>query len=119
MPEVIVEDLPQDQQSPGSPAVAVQTDPVEHLALAERYGIDSANKEESGKLAEIWGYAKGLSESKEITDVIWQVMHLEQMLGAPRLGESRLDRLYRFSKLKRHESQIQEELKGVAIGSSL
>lgn len=111
--EFITEDLPQTDQPADSPAGSTQTDTVQHLLIANRFNIDSPSKEESGKLAEIWDHAKSLSKTGDLQDVIWQVVHLEQVLGAPRLGESRLDRLYRYAKLKRQESYVQEELKRV------
>jgi len=46
---------------------------------------------------------------------MWQVVHLEGIMGAPRLGESRIDRLYRYAKLRRQERQIQSELKSVTL----
>jgi hypothetical protein len=72
-------------------------------------------KEEEGKLAEVWALAQTTAKSENIQDVIWEVIHLEGVLGSPRLGESRLDRLYRYAKLKRQEAQIQQELRDVAI----
>lgn len=116
MAEIIVEDLPsQDIQSPQASA---RSDEISHLALSGRFNITDANKEEEGKLAEIWAYAKGVAKSENIPDVIWEVVHLEGVLGAPRLGESRLDRVYRYCKLKRQERAIQSELRGVAGVSS-
>lgn len=108
--EIQVEDLPkQDTQAEVDPTV----EPTEHLALLQHFNIDIPNKQETGKLQEIWEYGKKMSKSGDIQDVIWQVMHLERTLGAPRLGESRLDRLYRWAKLKRQETRIAEELKSV------
>jgi len=112
--EITVEDLPEDSLQTQSPQSAARSDSVAHMALADRFNVSNPTKEEEGKLAEIWAHAQGLAKSENIQDVIWEVIHLEGMLGAPRLGESRLDRLYRYAKLKRQESYIQEELKGVA-----
>lgn len=88
--------------------------PIGHLSIAKRFNIDTPNNEENKKLMEIYEHVKSLSKTGDIDDIIWQVVHLEGVLGAPRLGESRLDRLYRYAKLKRQERQIQEELKNVA-----
>ncbi|MCA9313734.1 hypothetical protein KDA08_05495 [Candidatus Saccharibacteria bacterium] len=111
--DVQVEELPQEQKTQ-SPQATARTDNVAHYALADRFGIVNANKEEDGKLAEIWAFAQGQAKSENIPDIVWEVVHLEGVLGSPRLGESRLDRLYRYCKLKRQESAIQNELKGVA-----
>jgi hypothetical protein len=105
--------------SPQTPQPAMPSTPAPHLVLANRFEIDSPSKNEDNKLREVWDYARSQSNTKDSQDVLWQVIHLEGLLGAPRLGESRLDRLYRYCKLKRQESQIQSELKNVAVGSSL
>ena len=115
---IIVEDLPENQ-GPTSAIPAHSTDSIEHIAIASRFNADPDNKEDNKKLAEIWQFAKGKSNSQEINDLIWEVMHIESILGAPRLGESRLDRVYRYCKLRRQESIIQQELKNVATSGSL
>jgi hypothetical protein len=111
---IITEEVASDSPIQSPQAVA-RSQPIAHLALAPRFNIDSPNKTEDGKLAEIWAYAQGVAKSDNIPDVIWEVMHLEGVLGAPRLGESRLDRLYRYAKLKRQEAQIQRELRNVVV----
>lgn len=117
MANVIVEDLPKDQQKPSEPQELVSApDSVEHLILSQRFELESPSKTEDGKLREIWHFAKGKSPTKDIPDVMWQVMHLESIIGPPQLGESRLDKLYRYCKLRRQEAQIQSELK--TIGGS-
>lgn len=114
MTDIIVEDLPESEQPVQSPLAAAKDNPVSHLALAPRFNIDMPTKQEESKLAEIWAYAQSVAKSEDIQDVIWEVIHLESVLGAARLGESRLDRLYRFAKLKRQEAQIQSELQNVS-----
>lgn len=109
-----IEDLPESSQPIQSPVAAARDNQVSHLALAPRFQITDPSKEEEGKLAEIWAYAQGVAKSESIQDIIWEVMHTENVLGSPRLGESRLDRIYRYCKLRRQEKQIQEELKGVS-----
>jgi hypothetical protein len=116
--DIGVENIP-GSYHPEAAAPSMQADSVQHMAIAKRFNIDIPTKEEEGKLKEVWNYARKLSESSDIPDVIWQIVHLEGVLGAPRLGESRLDRLYRYAKLRRQEAQIQEELKSVALGSHL
>ena len=110
--EITVEDVA--TPTTPSPQAAARTDGVAHLALASRFEITDANQAEDNKLAEVWAYAQGMAKSPEISDVMWEVIHLEGVLGAPRLGESRLDRLYRYTKLKRQEAKIQEDLKNVS-----
>lgn len=83
------------------------------MSIARRFNIDTPTKEEEGKLIEIWQHGKSLSKTGDIQDVMWQIMHLQRTLGAPRLGESPLDKVYRWAKLKRQQADIEEELKVV------
>lgn len=112
MTEIIVEDLPVEDGAT-TPQPATNVDAVEHLTLAPSFRIDSPSKEESNKMAEVWAFGKELSKTKEIHDIIWQVKHLMLTLGAPTPGESSLDRIYRYAKLRRQERMIQEELKRI------
>lgn len=106
---------PLDNQQPTqSPLAAARSDPIAHMALAPRLNIDAPSDDDNKKLAEVWAYAQGVAQTNDIQDTIWEVIHLEGVLGAPRLGESRLDRLYRYAKLKRQEAQIQSDIRGVA-----
>lgn len=118
--EVTVEDLPQGQRPPVQPSEPqTAAKPVMHLAIAERFNIDIPTQEEDKKLQEVWNHVSELSDTKEISDIMYQTMHLEQTLGAPKLGETRLDKLYRYVKLRRQERQIQEELSDVSISGGL
>lgn len=112
--EITSEELPNNQVTPSLQAQA-RSEPVAHMALASRFNVTDANEAENNKLAEIWAYASGMAKSGDIQDILWEVIHLENTLGAPRLGESRLDRLYRFAKLKRQEAEIQRNLQDVAL----
>lgn len=112
-----IEDLPNNQIQ--SPQASARSEPIVHMALAPRFNIDLPTEQENKKMAEIWALAAQTAKSNDIQDVIWEVIHLEGVLGAPRLGESRLDRLYRYAKLKRQESEIQSQLRNVALGPNL
>lgn len=109
MEEIEVETIDQPQIA----STAEVPNPVAHLAIANEFGVESPSKEEEKKLMEIWEHGKSLSKTGDMHDIIWEIMHLSRSLGAPRLGESRLDRIYRYAKLKRQERAIQEELRHV------
>lgn len=109
--EVIVEDLPNNQES--SPEPSQNVDSVNHLILASHFDISSPSKEDENKLRTIYEHGLTLSKTGEPHDVLWQVMNLRRSLGAPRLGESSLDRVYRWSKLKAQQNHIEQELKNV------
>jgi len=111
--DIQVEEIPKDEKPALGAEPAILTDPVEHLSISRHFNVDTPNKEEDGMLREVWAHGKAMSELGSIPDVIWQIMHVEQTLGAPKLGESRLDRVYRYAKLRRQEQMIQEQLHNV------
>lgn len=121
MVDVIVEDIPESEQTPEikSPQAAAREDAVSHLALAPRFNLSNPDKQDEAKLAEIWAYAKNIANSDNIPDIVWEVIHLEGVIGSPRLGESRLDKLYRYVRLRRQEAQIKTELKNVTNSPDL
>ncbi len=108
--DVVVEDI--DGADPI--ASRANPNPVEHLAIAERFNISTPTKEEDEKLATIWGYVKSKGGERGISDVIWDVINMEQTLGSPRLGETRIDKLYKYVKLRIDEARIQGLLKDVS-----
>lgn len=115
---VQVEDLPDDKPQ-ASQVTETAHETTEHMAIAKRFNLDAPTKQEEQMLKEIWEYAKGLSKIGDSSDIIWQVINLEGIIGAPQIGSSRLEKLYQYAKLRRQERQIQEEIKHVASGSHL
>lgn len=110
---IIIEELPAENKPPESPSAPVHTEGIEHLIIASHFNIDTPNKTEDGKLREIWEHARSLSKVGSAQDIIWQIINLQRSLGAPRLGESPLDKVYRWAKLKRQQQHIEEELRNV------
>lgn len=111
--EIQVEDLPANEnQKPTAPA-STTSEPIEHLVMARHFNIDLPTKEEEGKLREIWEHGRTLSKTGDMQDIIWQLTHLQRTMGAPRLGESPLDKIYRWAKLKRQQAHIEQELESV------
>jgi len=111
MSDIIVEEIPQEERDDKVASPATQTDNIEHLILAPQFRIDAPSSDEKNKLAEVWQLGKSLSKTGATHDVIWQVKHLMMTLGAPTPGESSLDRIYRYAKLKRQIRQAETELK--------
>lgn len=115
--DVIVESIP-DQDNVKQPTTRAATG-VEHMAIAERFNITTPTKEESEKLSSIWSYVKQQGEERSIPDIVWDVISLEQKIGSPKIGESRLDKLYRYVNLRVQEARIQEELRNVSGSHNL
>lgn len=113
MPDIIVEDIPQEEQPNSSPTVvSSKPDEVEHLAIANRFNLTSpVTKEDNEKLQTIWSYVKQKGGERPIQDIIWDVINLEGVIGSPHLGETRLDKLYKYVRLRLNEARIQEQLK--------
>lgn len=111
----------EDVGSPTQPSLPTHQDidPTEHLAIAHRFNIQLPTKEESSKLKTIWDYVKQQGDERPIGDIVWEVINMEQKLGAPSLGETRLDKLYRYVKLRVQESRIQEELRDVSASVNI
>lgn len=111
-----IEDIPQNEQPHKNiTTVPAQTDSVEHLAIAERYNIGIPTKEENEKLQTIWSWVKQKGGERPIQDVIWDVINLEGTIGSPNLGQTRLDKLYKYVKLRINEARIQEQLKNTVM----
>lgn len=117
--DIQVEDVGTPTSDPQSPQGHARAGEIAHLALGNRFGIVNANSDEDGKLAEIWAYARSMAQSDNIPDIMWEVVHLEGVLGAPKLGQTRLDKLYRYTKLKRQEAALQAELRDVSTPTHL
>ena len=113
--EIKVEKIPRAEQTPGTkdikPSSGVK--PVEHLALSNYFHIDTPTKEEDEKLKTIWDFGRGLTESGDKLDIIRELMHLEQTLGAPKYWQSRIGRLARYAELKKQHALLEEQLRDV------
>ena len=110
--DITVESVPETPQSVTT--VGSNPNPIEHLAIAERFNIDHPTKQEDEKLATIWDYVKAQGGERSMSDVIWDVINLELTLGSPRLGQTRLDQLYKYVRLRIGEARIQEQLRDVS-----
>ena len=115
--QVEIENVPDNTQSPLATVRSDQS--AMHLAIASRFNIDTPTQEEENKLSEIWAHAQGKAGTENIQDIIWEIINLESTLGAPRLGESRLDKMYKYAKLRRQEAQIQADLRNVSGSANL
>ena len=114
-----IEELPESSRHETSNVTETAHESVEHMSIAKRYNIDAPTKQEEQMLREVWEYAKTLSKIGDRSDIIWQIINLEGILGAPPIGGSRLEKLYTYAKLRRQERQIQGELKNVFSSNNL
>lgn len=110
---MIVEEIPQNDK-PQTTQTDQPTSEIGHLSIAQRFNVENPSSEDEKKLSEIWNYVKQNSGKTDIPDLVWEVMHLENQIGTPRIGEARLDRIYRYCKLRRQASIIDSELKSIS-----
>lgn len=84
------------------------------LPIAGLLGLDTHNLKatDTNYLQEIYDFVRG--DSKEMTplEVLAKVRNLENRLGIPRLGERRLDKVYRYVKLQSQIDNLSKELNG-------
>lgn len=109
--KVIVEDLPSEDDSPERPMVT--SDPLGPLKIASYFSIDTPSDDEKQQLREIWLYAKERAVTGSMEDIVLKVVQIKGKVGQPRIGESYLDRVYRYIKLRKQEEIISQEMKNM------
>lgn len=93
-----------------SPAASVSTQPMVKDDLSPLAGfLNSDLHADSDRLQEIVNYFR--AESKEFSeiDLLNAVRSLETKLGAPRLGEKRIDQVHAYVKLQRQIDVMSHE----------
>lgn len=107
-PKITVETIRRPQETIRESVVSSATKLVEHLTLAEHFYIDRPTPDQSEKLKVIYDYC--LSQNPR-TNPERTLMSVERKVGQPRLGESTLDRVYRWIRLRDEASLIDEKMK--------
>ncbi len=110
--DIKVEELASESHQSAS-AAARPTSPLGSLELVEYFGIGYPSSEEKRQLDELWSYARKLSPEGSTEDYISEVLRIKGAVGAPRIDEKLLDRVYRYVKLRKQESLIQQEIADV------
>lgn len=86
----------------------------EHLA-AMRYlnlpELHLISDRDMSNLNEVVNWAKTVSKSEDRLDVLSAIRWLEGRLGAPKVGESRVENLYRWIRLDQEETKLTREKK--------
>ena len=77
-------------------------------------GVDRPTTEESQKLKEVWDFIEGDSEA----DRLYKIQQLENRLGSPSLGQSRLDLVYEYAKLTKQITTLEKMRDGLQGNSS-
>jgi hypothetical protein len=91
-----------------SPETRGTSDKVETLPLSGLLGIHDPGPRQQTQLKEIWDF---LAEKANGTgDLLHQFRHLENRMSPPRLGETRLGKVYNYVALQRQLKQTEEQL---------
>lgn len=110
---IVIESIPTQSNDTNQMTTqsALTEDSIQHMAIANRYIDGDVSDKDAKKLRTIYEFAMNKAKSADVRDVIWEVINLEGTVGTPRLGENKLDRVYRYCQLRREEAMIQNELK--------
>ena len=76
--------------------------------------IDRPTTEEAQQLKEIWDFIDGEGEA----DKLYRIQQLENRLGSPALGQTRLDKLYEYAKITRQIDTLEKMRDGLQGNST-
>ena len=114
--KIQVEDVETKSADNKKDTFAINTQLVGHLTLADHFDIDLPSKEDGDKLRLIWNYISVIDPTVDPETIL---LSLERRLGEPRLGESMLDKVYRWIKLSEQGQIIREKMRRVETGDNL
>lgn len=97
-------------QSAAVIAANEDADKAEVAPLAGLLKIDHPTGKEQGQLAFIMAYLReNASDATNISALLWQLRDIENRLSAPRIGESRLSKIYNYVRLAREVKEREAE----------
>ena len=111
--DVVIESTPDSGEQPKTTSPAPSADSTRHMSISQRYMDGTPDETQTKKLSAIYDFAMSKCQSEDVKDVIWEVINIEGTVGTPRLGETKLDRVYRYCQLRREEAMIQKELREI------
>jgi hypothetical protein len=76
-----------------------------YLPLEKMLGLDDAKPQERQQVKEVWDHFK----SDTTADKLYQIRSLENKLGVPRLGESRLGKIYNYVKMTQQIKELEDQ----------
>jgi len=81
------------------------------LSVPNFFNIDAfkASETETTRMNEIYSWAKNKVPEGTLGDVITKISELERQLGATVVGESRIDKMWRWTKIQRRIEDLEKE----------
>lgn len=90
-----------EQNKPVSSPSAIASDVDHSTPLAGFLSISEPTAEQREQLKAVWAYAENSTEDKSTASLLYAIQKIENRLSSPRLGETRLDKVYRYVKLQK------------------
>lgn len=92
-----------------SPGIQEDISNVETAPLQGLLGLSNPTGHELGEMKVIWEYLREVSTG--VGDLLYQFRQLENRMSPPKLGESRLGKVYNYvtiqSKVKQYEKELE------------
>lgn len=89
-----------------------KAEPTAHFELYPYLSIDGVNvsREDANKVKTIYEYVKAKSQNGLKSEILQTIRDLEIRLRTPKLGETRLDNLYRYIRIANMRREIDKEM---------
>lgn len=90
-----------EQNKPVSSPSAITSDVDHSTPLAGFLNVSQPTAEQREQLKTVWAYAENSTEDKSVASLLYAIQKIENRLSSPKLGETRLDKVYRYVKLQK------------------
>src|SRR5580693_3950146 len=94
-----------------APETQDDTSLTELIPLQGMLGIDEAGARQRTQMKTVWEYFG--KDAQGIGDALFKIKQTELKLTPPRLGESRLSKLYNFVQLKNKTADLEAQLESL------
>ncbi len=82
---------------------------VDYTPIQGMLGVEEPTTDDKAALKMVWDYFKG--EGKSAAEVMWGIRDIENKLQPARMGETRLNKLYEYVKLRKTLEDTEKALK--------
>lgn len=92
----VVETPAEEQNSEQTPELVKPT-AADYPEIKDYFNLESPTDAQKEKFGAIWEYFA--EESKSVGDLMFKMRNLENRLGSPEIGESRLQKMYNYIRI--------------------
>lgn len=93
---------------PASTEVRSTTDLVELLPLSGFLGVNSPEGRSRTQMKEVWDFF--VEDAQGTGDALYKLKQTEMKMSPPKLGETRLSKLFNYVRLQAQQKQIEAEM---------